>query len=162
MSDLQTKLGGGMNILQDSLQQGKQKLQTAQEISQLKKLVQENMTKRAELILQLGESVYRLHREGEIIQSEFSDITQSIVALDKMIFNAQKSIELQSKKNQIAHKCQCGASISENDKFCGVCGTKVEIQSEVDLGSTIVCQSCEEEIPETSSFCKCCGMKVAI
>jgi hypothetical protein len=29
MSDLQTRLGGGLNKIQDSLQQGKQKLQTA-------------------------------------------------------------------------------------------------------------------------------------
>ncbi|MBS4174249.1 zinc ribbon domain-containing protein [Bacillus sp. FJAT-49736] len=160
MSDLQTKLGGGINILQDSLQQGKQMLQTAQEISQLKKVVQETATKRAELIQQLGETVYRIHRDGELHNPELQELTQSIIGLDKIIFNAQKSMELQSKKNPTSYKCQCGATISENDKFCGGCGTKVEIQKEVESGPTIVCQSCEEEIPAASNFCKCCGMKV--
>lgn len=37
MSDLQTKLGSGMNKLQEGIEQGKMKLQVAQEIAQLKR-----------------------------------------------------------------------------------------------------------------------------
>ena len=37
LSDLQTKLGSGMNKLQEGIEQGKMKLQVAQEIAQLKK-----------------------------------------------------------------------------------------------------------------------------
>ena len=33
MSELQTKIGGGLNKIQGSLQQGKQKIQVAQETS---------------------------------------------------------------------------------------------------------------------------------
>lgn len=40
LSDLQTKLGSGMNKLQEGIEQGKMKLQVAQEIAQLKKGMQ--------------------------------------------------------------------------------------------------------------------------
>jgi len=43
LSDLQTKLGSGMNKLQEGIGQGKQKLQIAQEIVQLKKGMQVQM-----------------------------------------------------------------------------------------------------------------------
>lgn len=40
LSELQTKLGSGMNKLQEGIEQGKMKLQVAQEIAQLKKGMQ--------------------------------------------------------------------------------------------------------------------------
>ncbi|MGQ0512813.1 hypothetical protein ACT453_00945, partial [Bacillus sp. D-CC] len=50
MSDLQTKLGSGMNKLQEGIEQGKMKLQVAQEIAQLKKGMQVQMQKKAEFL----------------------------------------------------------------------------------------------------------------
>ena len=46
LSDLQTKLGSGMNKLQEGIEQGKMKLQVAQEIAQLKKGMQVQMQKK--------------------------------------------------------------------------------------------------------------------
>ena len=54
LSDLQTKLGSGMNKLQEGIEQGKMKLQVAQEIAQLKKGMQVQMQKKAEVLLEVG------------------------------------------------------------------------------------------------------------
>ncbi|MBJ3788648.1 zinc ribbon domain-containing protein, partial [Bacillus sp. OA1] len=55
MSDLQTKLGSGMNKLQEGIEQGKMKLQVAQEIAQLKKGMQVQMQKKAGVLLEVGQ-----------------------------------------------------------------------------------------------------------
>ncbi|MEH7083023.1 zinc ribbon domain-containing protein [Neobacillus drentensis] len=163
MSDLQTKLGGGLNLLQDSLQQGKQKLQTVQEVSQFKKLIQEHAEKRAELLLHLGEVAYQKIRTGKLESPELGQFFLKIAELDQRIFQAQKALEQLNKKEHAWGCSNCGSQITANDKFCGSCGQRQEqLASGIESMETIVCSTCEEQVPSQASFCACCGSRLAV
>ena len=81
-----------------------------------------------------------------------------------------------------AMKCQCGASLHPNAKFCLECGKKVEVAAEendkivcpkcnakvskgkfcLECGASLVnqCTSCNAELPQGAKFCFVCGTKV--
>jgi membrane protease subunit (stomatin/prohibitin family) len=158
VSDIQTKIGGGLNKLQGSLQQGKQKLQTVQEISQYRKVIQENGEKRASIILALGEAAFKKMRAGELQDVELHELTQKVLQFDQEIFKAQKAVEKLARQAKQENGCpSCGATVTENDKFCGSCGQKVEAVNELVDEETEQCRVCEEEIPVSSKYCICCG-----
>jgi RNA polymerase subunit RPABC4/transcription elongation factor Spt4 len=160
MSDLQTRLGGGLNKIQDSLQQGKQKLQTAQEISQYKKEIQDLSESRGDLILRLGEDTYRKIRTGEILDNHLREYFLSIAELDRKIFKAQNALEILSQKSETQTCTHCGAIIENGDKFCGSCGQKQEEKNVLtDQTQLAICPACEEQIPTTAKFCPCCGSR---
>jgi Double zinc ribbon len=158
MSDLQTKIGDGITKIQGSLQQGKQKLATAQEISQLKKTSAEAAAKRLELIVALGEEVYELVRRGELGLTRLTVSAQAIQEQDSIIYRVSKSISEINDKNEDSYTCECGAPLNANAKFCGGCGQKVEIQNKVHVKEyTLQCLTCGEMNPSGSDFCGCCG-----
>lgn len=163
MSDLQTKLGSGLNVLQDSLQQGKQKLQTAQEISQYKKLINDHSEARADLVLKLGEDAYRKIRSGELQDQKLREYFLEIAEIDRRIFNAQKTLEQLNQKSTAGTCSNCGNPITPEDKFCGSCGQKQELPAElnkqVNMGT---CPTCEEQIPADANFCACCGSRLVL
>ncbi|UNL84810.1 zinc ribbon domain-containing protein [Priestia koreensis] len=159
MNDLQSKLGGGLNKIQDSLQQGKQKLQTVQEISQQKKIIQEASSKRALLLIQAGEEVYRKVRNGDIQNEELKERFTLLIELDQRIYNAQQMILNLNQESSDSMSCtSCGSAVTVNDKFCGSCGTKVVIPSieELDMKT---CHACDQAVPANTQFCSCCGTK---
>lgn len=158
MTDLQTKLGGGLNRIQNSLQQGKQKLKAAQEISQYKREIQEISESRGSLILKLGEDVYRKIRTGELQDSQLHEYFLKIAELDRKIYRAQKSLELISLNSETKTCPHCGATIERGDKFCGSCGRQQEEMLELNKQvERTACPNCEEQIPVNISFCPCCG-----
>ncbi len=160
MSDLQTRLGGGLNKIQDSLQQGKQKLQTAQEISQYKKEIQELSESRSDLLLKLGEDAYRKIRTGELQDNQLREYFLTIAELDRKIFRFQNALEDLSQKTATQTCSQCGAVIENGDKFCGSCGSPQEDKTvQSDPSQMAVCPACEEQIPATANFCPCCGSR---
>ncbi|MCA0172854.1 zinc ribbon domain-containing protein [Bacillus sp. RAR_GA_16] len=158
MSDLQTKIGGGLSKLQDGLQQGKTKLQTAQEVSQLRKHASDAASNRMKVINQLGELTYRLLRKGEIQHSELNEQMERLLPYDLELYQANRSLS-QMKKESSDHVCECGAPIQEEDTFCGSCGSKVLIVEPPEALATQPCDRCKEEVPETARFCGCCGLK---
>jgi hypothetical protein len=93
VSDLQTKLGDSLHLLQDSLKQGKQEPHTVQEASQFKRLIQETSERRAEMLLQLGEQTYQKIRTGNLENPELGQFFLQIAELDQRIFLAQKALE---------------------------------------------------------------------
>ncbi|MGG1397300.1 zinc ribbon domain-containing protein [Bacillus salipaludis] len=162
MSDLQTKLGGSINKIQDSLQQGKQKLQTAQEISQLKRDIQEISEARSSLILKLGEDTYRRIRTGELQDPNLREYILDIAKLDSQIFKGQKALDVLNQKSQSQACSNCGGTIENGDKFCGHCGQKQEDPHDVnDQTQLLACPTCEEQIPANARFCPCCGSHLA-
>lgn len=162
MSDLQSTLGSGLNKIQDSLQHGKQKIQTAQEVSQYKKVLYEAGTERGELLLKLGETVYQMVRNGSLQHDEFRKYQQPITELDQKMFQAQQAIALLNAKNAEQHVCSgCGTVVTDLDKFCGSCGARVELPEEKPAQEMKACLSCEEMIPEEAQFCTCCGIHLA-
>ncbi|MCM3568997.1 zinc ribbon domain-containing protein [Neobacillus mesonae] len=163
MSDLQTKLGGGLNKIQDSFQQGKQKLQTVQEMSQFKKEIQDISESRSSLILRLGEEAYRKIRTGELQDSKLREFTADIAKLDSQIYQAQKALDSLNQKGATKTCSNCGGTIDREDKFCGFCGQKQETPaSSNDQTELISCPACEEQIPANGSFCPCCGSRLAL
>ncbi|MEH7107505.1 zinc ribbon domain-containing protein [Bacillus sp. JJ1764] len=163
MSDLQSKLGGGLNILQDSLQQGKQKLQTAQEISQYKKVLNDLSEARANLLLKLGEDTYRKIRSGELQDQTLGEYSQGIAEVDRKIFTSQKTLEQLNQASKEGTCSNCGNSITPDDKFCGSCGQKQETYSELtNQVNMVTCPTCEEQIPADANFCACCGSRLVL
>ena len=161
MSDLQMKIGDGITKLQGSLQQGKQKLQTVQEISQLKKTGTEASAKRLELIVDLGEKVYELIRRGAVELPNLTQTVETIQQQDAIVYQVNKTVSEMNSKNEDSHTCECGTSVNSNVKFCGSCGKKVVIPESVNYDTyTHQCLTCGEMNPNGSSFCGCCGSKI--
>lgn len=153
MADIYEKIGSGINKIQGNLQ-------TTQSISQYKKVIQEASLKRTEILIQLGEEVYKKFRVKEIESEELKTQVSSLIELDQKIFQSQQAIaEIYAQTKE--HSCpQCGAPITEEDRFCGGCGSKVELQVPKSDSATKICSTCQEKIPETAQFCSCCGVKI--
>ena len=92
MNELHEKLGSGINKIQESLQTNKQKIQNAQDVNQYKRIIQEASLKRNEILLQLGEELYKKLRSKEIESDELSKKMPSLIELDYSIFKAQQAI----------------------------------------------------------------------
>ncbi|RFU61117.1 zinc ribbon domain-containing protein [Peribacillus glennii] len=161
MSDLQTKLGGGLNILQDSLQQGKQKLQTAQEISQLKRKLQDASEQRSAQLLKLAEETYKMVRQGSIQEEAIVQQAQPILSLDVQIYQINQALEEINQQNANGQSCSsCGSSVTDQDKFCGSCGSPVLRQAAAAIEYDGKCGTCHAGMPVNAEFCGCCGVKV--
>ncbi|MHA7139635.1 zinc ribbon domain-containing protein [Rossellomorea arthrocnemi] len=158
MSEFQSKIGGGLNKLQDSLQQGKHKLQVAQETSQFRKKVQVHAQTRAKLMIELGEAAYRKIRSKELEDGDLLKNVEVIAKHDKEMFKAQKMISLLTSQTQDAESCTCGSPITSDMKFCGSCGQKVEIVA-TSIEEEKYCGFCEEGIPMSARYCTCCGVQ---
>ena len=63
MADIYEKIGSGINKIQGNLQ-------SSQSISQYKKVIQEASLKRTEILIHLGEEVYKKFRVKEIESEE--------------------------------------------------------------------------------------------
>ena len=104
LSDLQTKLGSGMNKLQEGIEQGKMKLQVAQEIAQLKKGMQVQMQKKAEVLLEVGQQVYVQLRGSGVNEASLKEMIAPVQEFDVAIYQARKRIvELQNNKVKKLH-----------------------------------------------------------
>ncbi|MEH7386558.1 zinc ribbon domain-containing protein [Bacillus sp. JJ1521] len=162
MSNLQSKLGEGLSKFQDGIEQGKQKLQVVQEISRLKKEINEASTKKSMVLLEVGQATYQKIRNGEITDPELVELTVKLVGFDHHIYQANKKVaELNSRSADsnsiICSICQTPNSVDA--KFCGGCGAKVEVATKVVLSGEETCVICEEAMPVDANFCPCCGTK---
>lgn len=160
-NDLQSKLGDGLSKLSGGIEQGKQKLQTAQEVSRLNRNVNELGQKKSKALLELGQLTYMKIRSGEITDAELVELTSNLVGLDKNIFTSIKKIAELNKSDDNQQACpSCGTVNGVNDKFCGGCGTKLEAEKETSLINEEQCEHCEEMVPSGANFCPCCGQSI--
>ncbi len=161
MSDLQTKLGGGINKLQDSLQQGKQKLQVAQEVSQIKKQLQTRLDERGTKIFKLGEELYKKIRNQEIHDDTLIESSNAIFQLDQEIYLLQEQLEEKNRTANNNESCpNCQAPVGVNDRFCGGCGSPVAVAQKVHE-ETAACPVCDVQVPVSANYCGCCGNKTS-
>ncbi|WP_263629630.1 zinc ribbon domain-containing protein [Bacillus tianshenii] len=158
-NDLQSKLGEGLSKVQGGIEQGKQKLQIAQEIGRLKKGMAESSLQKSKILLELGQVTYGKLRKGQFQDEELFGIAHSIIGLDKQMYTASKQIAELSKTTQNGVMCSCGTLNGVTDKFCGGCGAKIEQAAEVDLSTASSCGHCEEVVPAGANFCPCCGSR---
>ncbi|MGW6146704.1 zinc ribbon domain-containing protein [Bacillus mycoides] len=158
MSDLQSKFGNGMNKLQEGIEQGKMKLQVAQEMAQLKKITQEKLQEKTEISLELGQTVYMQLRDDEVRVDLLKAIVAPVQELDVAIYNTRRQISNLQRQEQKG-QCSCGGPLSLNDKFCGQCGKENELLLQSKNIEKEACSSCGEQIATEATFCPACGMK---
>ena len=111
--------------------------------------------KKANLLLDMGIMTYEKIRNEIIVDNSFDDICNEILEIDKLIYNNNLRIKkLEEKSDEIV--CECGSVLNSENKFCGTCGKKVEIEEDY-LTECIRCNSLNEE---DSVYCACCGAKL--
>ena len=156
MPNIQEKFHRGLSSVQRGIQEGKEKIQTSQEIISLKLNVSKEESKRAKLITSIGEIAYLKIRKGEIDSTEFNHLLEELKEVDKYIYNTLKIIEEKTKQDERAI-CECGNELGATDKFCIECGKQVGVEEKEEDIDYMMCSNCEESIPSTSNFCSCCG-----
>ena len=157
MSTLQSKMGDGLNIIQDTLQQGKQKVATVQEVAQIKQQLELLRQKRMEQLLSLGNIIHKEIRQGRLADPAYAEISRAITQIDMQVYELAKSLELLKQQEESKNQCPaCKKPVGEKDKFCGVCGETLPVFESV-VVNEISCTHCEMLIPEESTFCPCCG-----
>lgn len=159
LSDLQTKLGSGMNKLQEGIEQGKMKLQVVQEIAQLKKEVQDQLHKKTEILLELGQQTYVQLRGSGVKEEQLQQLVAPIQHFDIAVYQARKRIAELQKQQGEKGTCECGSSLSLTDKFCGTCGKPNSMMIVEKHIETVACASCNEQIAKSAIFCPVCGIK---
>lgn len=159
MSDLQTKLGSGMNKLQEGIEQGKVKLQVAQEIAQLKKEVNGQLQRKSAILLELGQRTYVYLRNGTVEETELKTLIAPVQQIDVAIYKARQKMSDLQKQQSAKGVCNCGGMLTKHDKFCGQCGEPNAMVMNQEVEETTVCLSCEEHIAQVVVFCPVCGIK---
>lgn len=161
-NNFQSKLGDGLSKISGGIEQGKQKLAIAQEISKLNKILGESSLDKTKVLIELGQVTYRKLREGSLSDEELLSISQSITELDKKQFVTMKKInELNQQNHQSDNGCtSCGTVNSAGDKFCGGCGSKLDVEVAVTV-EKVPCTHCEEHVAVNATFCNCCGHKMS-
>jgi hypothetical protein len=153
MNDIYEKIGSGINKIQGTIQ-------SSQSMSQYKKVIQEAVVNRTDIIVQLGEEVYKKLRAREIESENRGSKVAELIDLDRKIYQSQQAI-VNLSASEANHLCpSCGVHIAEGDKFCGGCGIKIELKQTAAASALKKCSVCEEMIQETASFCNCCGTKL--
>ena len=156
MNEVQNKLGGGLNKIQDSLQQGKQKLQHAQEMNQLLSSQNVLREKRFEQVVKIGELTLQELHTGHSSKEKIYELKNSIQDLDQQIYSYGQKLEEFRKQQDNGHSCpKCGNGVSDQDKFCGSCGERVVIPVEQELTKT--CGVCHTFVTDEAVYCPCCG-----
>ena len=127
-----------------------------EEISKITSLINDAENKKSSLLIEMGILTYQKIREGHINIEDFDSLSNSLLELDKYIYDNNLELNKLKKKN-ITNDCECGNKIKDQDKFCSVCGKKVD---DLDDRNMIVCEFCNSEIEADSNYCVCCGKKV--
>ena len=159
---IQTKIGGGLNKLQDTIQTGKQKMQVVQETSQVKTEMEQMRQERMKLIIQLGNDIHLKIRKGLEKDENLLQLSGLVERLDKEIYAKAKQLE-QLKAQQASDTASCSGCknpIHPTDKFCGHCGEAVAQQQTSEDLVLRTCKNCETNITESAAFCPCCGISV--
>lgn len=156
MDKIQSKLFKGANTVQEGLKKGKEKFETSQELNELKGELRILQQKRTNHMLGLGEDAYGKHRQGQDITLQFVD---EIKMLDKSIFDILKIIQ-EKTNTQDERFCECGNTVTLNDKFCKECGKKTEVIKEVDINDMVECHICSTYNLKNNNYCNCCGSKL--
>lgn len=154
--NLKDKSNNKFSIIHEAVLKDKGGREAYKESVRINNLINEAESKKSTLLMEMGILTYQQIREGYIKVEDFDSISNSILELDKFIYD--RNIELKElKKKNTTNSCECGNTIKNNDKFCSICGKKVE---ELDDIIMISCEFCESEIEADSNYCVCCGKKV--
>ncbi len=158
MSNVDSRTSDGVSRFQDSIQQGKQKIQNAQEAAKAKKMISQLSNQKGKLLIDLGQAVYLEYRKGAFQHSEVANRASGIEEVDIAIHDYLVQLKEYSNSPQQTQTCECGTKLSDSDQFCPNCGTKVTKQEEVEQDLK-QCHNCQHDIPMDANFCSACGSK---
>ncbi|WP_373599225.1 zinc ribbon domain-containing protein [Paraclostridium bifermentans] len=156
---MQNTIENGISKIEKGFEKGKNKMDSRKEISQLNKKLNELDSRKQQSLQELGSMVYNLVSKGLIENEEIKEKCNNIAGYQHLIYENKKEVE-DIKILKEGFKCGCGNTLYSDDKFCGNCGKKVEIQEEE--VTYITCRRCETEINEEANFCPCCGIKLSL
>ena len=150
------KVNNKFSKIKDAVYKDNSVREVSEESIRIINLINEAENKKSILLMEMGILTYQKIREGYINIEDFESISNSILELDKFIYDRNLELNKLKKKND-TNNCECGNKIKNEDRFCSVCGKKVE---DLDNGNTIICEFCDSEIEADSNYCVCCGKKV--
>lgn len=156
---IQSTISNGINTLKNSYEEGMNKVQQSQELSQWNRKKQKTLEMKSELLSQFGIIAYQLWRNKGIEDQVLNSIAEKLKGTDLELSEITKSINQLSNHNKGVF-CECGANITESSRFCGSCGKDLSEKLKVVDESLINCISCESLITESSHYCSCCGWQV--
>lgn len=164
MSDFLDKVKGKVD---EGISKISSKSKEAIELAQLRNQLRHLGKEKEEKINQLGRLVYDMLRKEEYEEQKIKDFYPSINAIDRQIVNVEEEIkkiqEMSASADiSIVARCECGAEITANQKFCASCGRDVKevtMQALAPQEGMKRCSTCGAEIKETAKFCGKCGAK---
>ncbi|WP_379968812.1 zinc ribbon domain-containing protein [Ectobacillus sp. sgz5001026] len=159
MVNLQETLESGVTKLHGGIEQGKIKLQLAQEMVQLKREIQDLLQKKAEFLLELGQLAYLQLRSDELQKVDLVHTIDPIEKIDISIYQANKRLSELKQSQEDGITCNCGAPLTMSDKFCGNCGTPNPMLNRAKETNLVKCQNCGQDTPNDASYCPVCGTK---
>jgi hypothetical protein len=156
--------------LKDKLDEGistlSAKSKGAIELSRLRNQLRTLEKDKDDRLRDLGRMVYDMVRLDKYQPQEVSEFCRKIGDIDRQIVLVEEEIKRaqalssQSGQESFIATCDCGAGLSANQKFCGVCGREVSgltVQPEHSPDKSRLCSSCGSEIKTEAKFCGKCG-----
>lgn len=117
--------------------------------------IKDYQIKKANLLLEMGIMTYEKIRNEIIIDDSFENICNEILEIDKLIYNNNLKIKtLEESSKELV--CECRNFINSENKFCSICGKKVEKEDKY----LIECTKCNSLNEEDALYCGCCGIKL--
>lgn len=129
-------------------------IQKESERIKLKKNINDNEDRKAQILLEMGIMTFNKIRRSEIIDGDFNEMCEEIKNIDISIYTDYMKLRTFEKNNRIT--CVCGYVAHKNEKFCPQCGSNLEIKED----PYIICENCNEKTTIDSNFCGCCGYKI--
>lgn len=129
-------------------------IQKESERIKLKKNINNNEDRKAEILLQMGMMAFNKIRRSEIRDDDFNEMCDEIKNIDITIYSDYMKLRSFEKSNRST--CDCGYIVHKNERFCPECGNNLEPKEE----PYIICENCDEKTAIDSNFCGCCGYKI--
>ncbi|MEG2195697.1 MAG: zinc ribbon domain-containing protein [Terrisporobacter sp.] len=141
------------NFENDKFSKVKNRRDFYKEKIRISNLINESENKKSILLMEMGVLTYQKIRDNYLCDNDFKSMSNEIFELDRLIYNRNLELEKLKSINAINH-CECGNEIKNQDKFCSVCGKKVEESNDIKMTT---CNFCDVEIELDSNYCVCCG-----
>ncbi|MBM4139875.1 MAG: zinc ribbon domain-containing protein [Nitrospira sp.] len=164
MSDFLDKVKGKVD---EGISKISSKSKEAIELAQLRNQLRHLGKEKEEKINALGRLAYDMLRKDEYNEQRLKELYLHINEVDRQIVNVEEEIKKvqamsASEDIGIVARCECGAGITANQKFCASCGGDVKavtMQPSAPQEVMKRCSTCGAEIKETAKFCGKCGAK---
>lgn len=124
-------------------------------IEELEKNRKQLLEQAEELYNQIGRKYYELHSDDP--EEDLSEEVGQLNDLHMQIVYVSERIEAY-KNGWIC--MDCGAQVSENDRFCPNCGKQIIRKEDLDETEAMKCPRCGECYEENQKFCSKCGFSL--